>query len=85
MSAKIVKIGKKATKEEKVANMSYETDYAASNIVRKTLEMAGTLKKYPRSVSLLALLLSLIFGFGFKTSFAELFYVSSFSMKSLTS
>lgn len=46
--ATIVKIGKKAIKEEKVANVSYEIDYAASNIVRNTLEMAETLKKYPR-------------------------------------
>ena len=43
-----VKIGKKATKEAKLANVSYEIDYAASNIVRKTLEMAETLRKYPR-------------------------------------
>jgi hypothetical protein len=48
MPTTIVKIGKKAAKEEKVANVSYEIDYAASNIVRKTLEMAETLKKYPR-------------------------------------
>lgn len=48
MPTTTVKIGKKATKEEKVANVSYEIDYAASNIVRKTLEMAETLRKYPR-------------------------------------
>ena len=29
-----------------MAKMSYEIDYAASKIVRKTLEMAETLKKY---------------------------------------
>lgn len=48
MPTTIVKIDKKATKEEKVANVGYEIDYAASNIVRKTLEMAETFKKYPR-------------------------------------
>lgn len=44
----IVKIRKKAIREEKVANASYEIDYASSNIVRKTLEMTRTLEKYPR-------------------------------------
>lgn len=48
MPTTIVKIDKKATKKEKVANVGYEIDYAASNIVRKTLEMAETLRKYPR-------------------------------------
>lgn len=48
MPTTIVKIGKRATKKEKVVNVGYEIDYAASNIVRKTLEMAETLKKYPR-------------------------------------
>jgi len=48
MPTTTVKIDKKAAKEEKVANVSYEIDYAASNIVRKTLEMADTLRKYPR-------------------------------------
>ena len=48
MPTTIVKIEKKATKEKKVANVGYEIDYAASNIVRKTLEMAETLRKYPR-------------------------------------
>lgn len=48
MPTTTVKIGKKATKEEKVAHVNYRIDYAASNIVRKTLEMAETLRKYPR-------------------------------------
>lgn len=48
MPITIVKIGKKATREEKVANVSYEIDYAASYIVRKTFEMAETLWNYPR-------------------------------------
>jgi len=48
MPTTTVKIGKKATQEEKVVNVGYEIDYAASNIVRKTLEMAETLRKYPR-------------------------------------
>ena len=48
IQATIVKIRKKAIKEEKVANASYEIDYASSNIVRKTLEMTRTFEKYPR-------------------------------------
>lgn len=48
MPTTTVKIDKKAAKEGKVANMSHEIDYAASNIVRKTFEMAEILKKYPR-------------------------------------
>ena len=48
IQATIVKIRKKAIREEKVANASYEIDYASSNIVRKTLEMTRTFEKYPR-------------------------------------
>jgi hypothetical protein len=48
IQATIVKIRKKAIREEKVANASYEIDYASSNIVRKTLEMTRTLERYPR-------------------------------------
>ena len=46
--ATIVKIGKKPISEEKLANASYEIDYAASNIVRKTHEITRTLEKYPK-------------------------------------
>jgi hypothetical protein len=48
IQATIVKIRKKAIREEKGANASYEIDYASSNIVRKTIEMTRTLEKYPR-------------------------------------
>lgn len=48
MPTTTVKKDKKAAKDEKAANVSYVIDYAASNIVRKTLEMTETLRKYPR-------------------------------------
>lgn len=45
MPTTIVKIGKKAAKDEKAVNV---IDYSRSNIVRKTLEMVETFRKYPR-------------------------------------
>jgi hypothetical protein len=44
----ISKIDKKAVVKEKPTRVNSEINYAASNIVRKTLEMAETLKKFPR-------------------------------------
>jgi hypothetical protein len=48
MRIPIVKIDKKAVIEDKPTWVSSEIDYASSNIVRKTLEMAETLRKFPR-------------------------------------
>ena len=46
MSTKIVKAGEESDKKETVETLNDKIDYAKSNIVRKTLEMAETLKKY---------------------------------------
>jgi hypothetical protein len=43
-----VKVNKKAVREEKQTEEIFEIDHAASNIVRKTLEMAETFRKFPR-------------------------------------
>ena len=45
MPTTTVKIGKKAAGDEKAVNV---IDYSKSNIVRKTLEMVETLRKYSR-------------------------------------
>jgi len=46
MPTTTVKIDKKAARDEKAVNV---IDYSKSNIVRKTLEMVETLRKYPRT------------------------------------
>jgi len=46
MSTKIVKAGEESDNKETVETLNDKIDYAKSNIVRKTLEMAETLKKY---------------------------------------
>lgn len=41
-----MKVGEESAKKETVETLDDKVDYAMSNIVRKTLEMAETLKKY---------------------------------------